>query len=34
MKISTGKASGVRALFSSHPPLDVRIKALEDLVIN
>ena len=33
MKISTGKASGVRALFSSHPPLDVRIKALEDLVI-
>lgn len=33
MKISTGKASGVRALFSSHPPLDDRIKALEELVI-
>ncbi len=33
MKISTGKASGFRALFASHPPLEDRIKALEELII-
>jgi Zn-dependent protease with chaperone function len=34
MKISTGKSSWVRAMFSSHPPLEDRIDALEKLVIN
>lgn len=34
MKISSWKRSGIRALFSSHPPLEERIKALEELVIH
>jgi len=34
MKISTGKASWIRALFSSHPPLEDRIQALEELIIH
>jgi len=33
MKIATGQPSGFKMLFASHPPLDVRIKALEDLII-
>jgi Zn-dependent protease with chaperone function len=33
MKISTKKRSGFMMLFSSHPDLDDRIKALENLRI-
>ena len=34
MKISTKKKTWFRALFSSHPDLDDRIKSLEKLIIN
>ena len=34
MKISTKKRSWIMMLFSSHPDLDDRIKALEDMIIN
>ena len=34
MKIASEKVSGFKLLFASHPPLEKRIEALENLIIN